>query len=48
MKISELIWKLQQLSFDKKEDSNVFINGQKIIYAGYNYSNDYYDIVTII
>jgi len=46
MKISELIWKLQQLSFNKKEDSDVFINGQKIVDVEYNDYFDYYSINT--
>ena len=47
MTISELIWKLQQLSFNTKEDSDVFINGQKIVDVEYNDYFDYYIITTV-
>lgn len=46
MTISELIWKLQQLSFTKKEDSDVFINGQKVVDVEYNDYFGYYNIIT--
>lgn len=47
MTISELIWRLQQLSFDKKEDSGVVIDGQEIVRVEYNDYFDYYNIVTV-
>lgn len=46
MKVSELIWKLQQLSFDKKEDSEVFVFGQEVVDVEYNDYFDYYGILT--
>ena len=47
MTILELIWKLQQISFTKKkEDSDVFTNGQKVVDVEYNDYFDYYNIIT--
>lgn len=48
MTISELIWKLQQLSFDKKEDAEIIIDGCDIVCVEYNYYDNYYNIVTAI